>query len=69
MEDTIINLISNVGFPIVVSIALFYQMNKTDDMYISVLRDFKQVIDNNTRTLQELNRSIRQADLGVKDDV
>lgn len=62
MEETIVNLISNVGFPIVVSIALFYQVNKTGEMYISVIREFRTVIDNNTNTLHELAKAIDRLD-------
>lgn len=63
MEESITNLISNVGFPIVVSIGLFYQMNKTDEMYITMLREFKQVIDNNTKSLDDLSKSMKENDI------
>lgn len=66
MEDTIINLVSNVGFPIVVSIALFNQMNKTNEMYLNVIRDFRNVLDNNTKSLNELSKAIASLDKGVK---
>ena len=58
MEDTIINVISNVGFPIAVSIALFYQMTKTNEMYVNLLRDFQEVINNNTQSLNLLNATV-----------
>lgn len=58
MEDTIINVISNVGFPIAVSIALFYQMTKTNDMYVKLLRDFQEVINNNTQSINLLNATV-----------
>lgn len=64
MEDTIINLISNVGFPIVVSVALFQQMNKTNEMYLNVIRDFRIVLDNNTKSLTELSKAIDRLDKG-----
>lgn len=66
MEETIINLISNVGFPIVVSFALFQQINKTNDMYLSVIRDFRNVLDNNTDSLNELSKAIDNLDKVVK---
>lgn len=69
MEETIVNLISNVGFPIVVSIGLFYQMIKTNEQanvtnqnYMQLLREFKQVIDNNTQSLDQLNKAVRDND-------
>lgn len=58
MEDTIINVISNVGFPIAVSVALFYQMTKTNEMYVELLRDFQEVINNNTQSLNLLNATV-----------
>ena len=58
MEDTIINVISNVGFPIAVSIALFYQMTKTNEMYVELLRDFQEVINNNTQSINLLNDTV-----------
>lgn len=66
MEETIVNLISNVGFPIVVSFALFQQINKTNEMYVSLLRDFKVVLDNNTNSLSELSKAIDRLDRVVK---
>ena len=58
MEDTIINVINNVGFPIAVSIALFYQMAKTNETYIAMLRDFQEVINNNTQSINLLNDTV-----------
>lgn len=66
MEETIINLISNVGFPIVVSFALFQQINKTNEMYLNVIRDFRNVLDNNTESLNELSKAIDNLDKVVK---
>lgn len=66
MEETIVNLISNVGFPIVVSFALFQQINKTNAMYLEVIRDFRNVLDNNTKSLNELSKAISSLDKGVK---
>lgn len=64
MEETIVNLISNVGFPIVVSFALFQQINKTNEMYLSVIRDFRNVLENNTASLNELSKAIDRLDKG-----
>ena len=65
MEETIVNLISNVGFPIVVSFALFQQINKTNEMYLSVIRDFRNVLENNTQSLNELARAIDRMEGGI----
>ena len=53
--ETIIQLINGVGFPIVVSIALFYQNVKQDERYDMQMRELTKVIENNTQTLIELN--------------
>lgn len=66
MEETVVNLISNVGFPIVVSFALFQQINKTNEMYLNVIRDFRNVLDNNTKSLNELSKAIDNLDKVVK---
>ena len=60
MDDTVLNLISNVGFPITVSIALFYQMAKTNETYLNLLRDFQDVIANNTKSIELLNATIER---------
>ena len=53
--DTIIQLINGVGFPIAVSIALFYQNTKQDERYQELTKDLQEVINTNTKTLSELN--------------
>ena len=53
--DAIIQLINGVGFPIAVSIALFYQNNKQDERYQELIKDLQEVINTNTKTLSELN--------------
>ena len=58
MESVALEIISNVGFPIAVSVALFYQMGKTNDMYLGLLRDFQEVINNNTKSIDLLNSTV-----------
>lgn len=53
--ENLIQLINGVGFPIVVSIALFYTNTKQDERYRNTLNDLAKVIENNTKTLAELN--------------
>lgn len=69
MESSILDIISNLGFPIAVSVALFYQMNKTNETYVKLLRDFQDVIANNTRSIDLLNATVHELknDLGYKD--
>lgn len=58
MADTIIQLINGVGFPIAVSIALFYQNTKQDERYQELTKDLQEVINTNTKTLSELNANL-----------
>lgn len=44
------NLISNVGFPIAISIALFYQLIKNNE----ITREFQTTISKNTYTIERL---------------
>lgn len=69
MESTILDIVSNLGFPIAVSVALFYQMNKSNETYIQLLRDFQEVISNNTQSINLLNATVHELknDLGYKD--
>lgn len=66
MESTILDIVSNLGFPIAVSVALFYQMNKSNETYIQLLRDFQEVISNNTQSVNLLNATVHELknDLG-----
>ena len=53
--ENVIQLINGVGFPIAVSIALFYQNTKQDERYQLLLKELTDVINNNTKSLSELN--------------
>lgn len=57
MEETnaIVQLINNVGFPIVVAGALFWQNIKTNENYQNLLKELTDIIDNNTRSIKELS--------------
>jgi len=52
--ETIMQLINGLGFPIAVSIALFYQNWKQDERYDKQMKELTKVIENNTLTLKEL---------------
>lgn len=60
MESAMLEIISNVGFPIAVSVALFVQMTKTNDKYLDLLRDFKHIVENNTESIEMLNGTVEQ---------
>lgn len=46
----ITDIISNVGFPIAISIALFYQLIQTNE----IVREFQSTIDRNTATMNKV---------------
>lgn len=48
------NFINNVGFPIAISVALFYQLMKTNQFVM----DFKTTIDKNTAAIEKLVNEI-----------
>lgn len=52
------SLISNVGFPIAISIGLFYQLIKTNE----IVRDFQANIVKNTATIERLVDTIENLD-------
>lgn len=64
--EKIVELINGVGFPIAVSIALFYQNVKQDERYDTQMRELTKVIENNTLTLNELNLRLEKNGRGVK---
>lgn len=53
-------LINNVGFPIAVSIALFYQLMKTNEL----VREFQSTIVQNTETIERLGDIIDRKENG-----
>lgn len=50
MENELMNMINNVGFPIAISVALFYQLIKTNEL----VREFQATIVKNTDTIERL---------------
>lgn len=57
--ETVVQLINGVGFPIAVSVALFWQNSKQDERYSETMKDLSKVIETNTKTLAELNANLR----------
>ena len=56
--NAIIQFINGVGFPIAVSIALFYQNTRQDERYQELIKDLQEVINTNTKTLSEFNTNL-----------
>ncbi len=47
-------LISQVGFPIVVTLLLLYQQMKTSESYYELIQQVKNLVENNTKVLDTL---------------
>lgn len=50
----IVSLISNVGFPVVVCIALFFYMEKQDERHLNETDKLNATVQSNTKVLTEL---------------
>ncbi len=48
------DLISQVGFPIVVTLLLLYQQMKTSESYYELIQEVKNLVENNTKVLDTL---------------
>ena len=48
------DLISQVGFPVVVTLLLLYQQMKTSDSYYQLIEQVKNLVENNTKVLDEI---------------
>lgn len=48
------DLISQVGFPIVVTLLLLYQQMKTSDSYYNLIQQVKDLVENNTKVLDTI---------------
>lgn len=57
------NFISSVGFPIVVSIAMFYQNNVLSVNYQKITEQLQQKIESNTEIITRLIEKLDQDDL------
>lgn len=48
------DLISQVGFPVVVTLLLLYQQMKTSDSYYQLIEQVKNLVENNTKILNAI---------------
>lgn len=48
------DLISQVGFPVVVTLLLLYQQMKTNDGYYQLIEQVKNLVENNTQVLNQI---------------
>lgn len=58
--DVISEFISNVGFPIAVTGALFYQMMKTSEANNRTFQEFKAIIQENTSSINQMQNLIKE---------
>ena len=48
------DMISQVGFPVVVTLLLLYQQMKTNEGYYQLIEQVKQLVENNTKVLNAI---------------
>ncbi|QHJ84211.1 MAG: hypothetical protein [Caudoviricetes sp.] len=48
------DFISQVGFPIVITLLLMYQQEKTTDSFIKIVDSLKELINDNTQAIQAM---------------
>lgn len=58
--DVISEFISNVGFPIAVTGALFYQMSKTGEANQRTFQEFKLIIQENTSSIHQMESVVKE---------
>lgn len=58
--DVISEFISNVGFPIAVTAALFYQMSKTGEANNRTFQEFKTIIQENTSSINQMQQVVKE---------
>lgn len=64
----ITDLINSVGFPIVVSIAMFYQNNVLSQSFQKVTQDLTGKIENNTLVMTKLVDQLNKTDIAKGSD-
>lgn len=57
--DTLIQLISSVGFPIAMCVYTMYTMGKMTDTHKEEISKLSDTIDNNTKAINELSNKIK----------
>ena len=48
------DMISQVGFPVVVTMLLLYQQMKTNESHYELIEQVKQLVENNTKVLNQI---------------
>lgn len=48
------DMVSQVGFPVVVTLLLLYQQMKTNEGYYQLIEQVKELVENNTKVLNSI---------------
>ena len=56
--QVITDLINGVGFPVAVCIALFWSNHETAKNHVKIIREFKEVLKENTEALKTLSDKV-----------
>lgn len=62
MDMSLVDLISNVGFPIAVVCYMFFQQNKQSERHAEETKGFIEAINNNTLALTKLEERLGAED-------
>ena len=57
--NTVIQLVSNVGFPIACTVAMFILLYKEREAHSEESKKFVEAIDNNTRIMEEVKNIVQ----------
>lgn len=55
------DFISSVGFPVVVCLMMLYQQEKISDSYIEIVESLKELVSDNTKSINLLIAQTREA--------
>lgn len=67
--ENVVEIINDVGFPIVAVIALFYQTMKNNEMNKKQFDEFQKVLAENTEMLHRLVDSLNNRDKHIIDEI
>ena len=64
--ELIVSIVNNVGFPIVVAGALFWQNIKANANHQELIKELAGIIDNNTDSIKELSKNLGETNVQVQ---
>lgn len=60
MDNTIIDFIQTVGFPIAACVALYYSNEKNNERHREEIDELRKAIENNTLVMSQISERIRK---------